>query len=50
MKVYKFLCGHVGRGNEPPWNRKAKAMAFIRVAEIRGCPVELVGKKCPECS
>lgn len=43
--LYRFDCGHVGRTNE---SYKAKAQAFIRVAEIRE-PVEDRPTKCPEC-
>jgi hypothetical protein len=44
--VYKFTCGHVGRTND---SYRAKAEAFIRVAEVRNENVEEVGKACPDC-
>ena len=44
--VYKFTCGHVGRTND---SYRAKAEAFIRVAEIRNEGVEEVTKSCPDC-
>lgn len=43
--LYKYLrCGHIGR-------KALRANAFIRVAETRNNPVELVGdnKACPSC-
>lgn len=47
--LFRFLCGHVGRENEPGRSRRAKVREFIRVAEIRGRAVEDVAKSCPHC-
>jgi hypothetical protein len=44
--VYRFACGHVGRDSEA---LHPKAQAFIRVAEIRGAPVEDSARNCPDC-
>jgi hypothetical protein len=45
--LFRFLCGHVGRTNE---GLRAKAQAFIRVAEVRSSYVEDVAKNCPDCT
>lgn len=45
-RLYKFACGHLGRGNEAA---APKASAFIRVAEARDARVEKSEKKCPDC-
>ena len=39
----RYSCGHIGKIT----GRKVKA--FIRVAEIRGHPVEDSPKSCPDC-
>jgi hypothetical protein len=45
--ILKFLqCGHIGRMNR---SYRAKAMAFIRVAEIRDERVMPVDSRCPDC-
>lgn len=44
--VYRYSCGHVGRSSD---SYRAKAEAFIRVAEIRKEIVENVAKPCPDC-
>jgi len=47
--LYRFTCGHVGRTNNPPIVSISNTQAFIKVAEIRGRPIEDVDKKCPAC-
>ncbi|HWM96731.1 MAG TPA: hypothetical protein VNO54_06705 [Streptosporangiaceae bacterium] len=47
MTVYSFRCGHTGRDSETIL--KAKAVAFIRVAELRGAIVETATVNCPDC-
>jgi len=42
----RYSCGHVGRDND---SYRAKATAFIRVAEIRDETVEDKNKPCPDC-
>src|ERR1700761_1210701 len=42
----KYSCGHVGRTNS---SHRAKAEAFIRVAEIRREVLEEADKPCPDC-
>lgn len=44
--VSQFSCGHVGRNSD---SYRAKAEAFIRVAEIRREQVEVENKPCPDC-
>lgn len=44
--LYRFSCGHVGRTSD---SYRAKAEAFIRVAEIRNEKVETENKSCPDC-
>lgn len=44
--VYRYTCGHVGRTND---SDRAKAQAFIRVADTRGARVEEERKACPDC-
>lgn len=46
LDLNRYDCGHVGRESD---SYKAKAKAFIRVAEIRGAKVEDQAKKCPDC-
>jgi hypothetical protein len=50
MILFRFLCGHIGRENEPGYNGRAKVRAFIRVAEIRDRPVDDVRENCPDCA
>ncbi len=48
-EVTRFACNHIGRSSEGSGRRRAKVAAFIRVAEIRGAPVLVSVKKCPDC-
>lgn len=46
LTAYRFTCKHVGRTNA---SFRAKASAFIRVAEIRDVLVRDADKPCPDC-
>ena len=48
-KLTRYACGHVGRTNEG-YTLHPKAVAFIRVAEVRDQPVDTKTVSCPDCS
>jgi hypothetical protein len=45
--ITRYICGHVGTMTTP--GKKMPLKVFIRVAEIRGKPVEDSEKNCPDC-
>jgi hypothetical protein len=44
--LFRFACGHTGRTND---SYRARTQAFIRVAEVRGVPIEDRDSPCPDC-